>query len=260
MLEFEKIRRKRTQELKEEDWKDLQTAEDRRKEKRLYKWFLRIPYIMLGLSMLMTIYPGTWFVSNVTFYIWIMLLIMTLVSMIAIPFVHRIRYPIKLSTMVGYPILIYLSLFLVFVLGLTCVPITINNETAQKFTLDRQYSLDFVYYSSFETTEDNLWNVVALTPIAEYKYSKEINGRTVLELPSTYGASSLVYSSVKFPSRIDGLVLNRNVKGFFDASELDVIYYYGGSECSVYSNNNLIVYYRGDRPMWGNHFTYIEMD
>ena len=109
----------RTEELKAEDWKDLQRAEDRKKEKQMYNWFLRIPYIMLFSSLAMTLYPGTWFVSNVTFYIWIILLIATLISIVAIPMIHKLRYPIDVKKMINIPALMYLSLFVIFVVEIS---------------------------------------------------------------------------------------------------------------------------------------------
>ena len=217
---------------------------------------------MLFASLAMTLYPGTWFVSNVTFYIWIMLLILTLASIVVVPLVHKTRYPLNTKKMITIPALTYISLFFVFVIGLTSVPITINGDKAIKFTNNRQYSMNFVYYSTFDSTEDDSWSVVAFTPLAEIRFSKKINNKTFLRLPNEHNGNYLTYSSLILPKRIEGIIIegDGDTSAYINAKGVNEVYAYGVNSMNINSNENVTVYYSGVKPECYSCHNFIKID
>ena len=198
--QFEKIRKQRNKELKQKNWKDLQTNPAKKKQKILYNLFLASPYILSLIALCMLFDKRTWFLYDPRFILFIIFSSLALITTITIICVQTKLYTLKPLLNTAFPIALILISIGSFVICHTVIPITILGETAYNTPYSRFYN-GFVYGEL-----NDGYCMVRYNDNLEY-YTKTINGEKHLILPNEIDGKKICDFAIFIPENIDVVYL-----------------------------------------------------
>ena len=198
--QFEKIRKQRNKELKQKNWKDLQTNPAKKKQKILYNLFLASPYILSLIALCMLFDKRTWFSAEPLFGFFILFISLSFCMFILTLCIQTNLYNLKLLINTIFPCALILISVFSFVLCHTVVPVTIYGAPAFKLPSAKYYN--GLMYSVPEKGYCNVYNNGTL----EY-FTKEINGEKHLIFPDEINGMKINQFSIMIPDDIDVVCL-----------------------------------------------------
>lgn len=272
--QFEKIRKQRNKELKQKNWKDLQTNPAKKKQKILYNLFLASPYILSLIALCMLFDKRTWFLYDPRFVICIIFMTLSLASTITTLCIQIKNYGLKPLLNIVFPFTFVVISVSSFIVCHTAIPISLDGYYARNFAHYSYYN-GFIYWPN-----DSKYIDLATNDNLSY-YTKEINGEkhliipeeimdkkitdltlivpkdvTVVSLPNLYCSEENSSSHITLQIHI-----NSKLKAIY-CKNVDDIYGWMYDD-SRYSNNDKItipIYFSSTIPQYvDSHFTNIQI-
>lgn len=213
--EFQKIQKQKTKEIKNNNWKDIQTNPKKKLKKLLYYTLLCLPLLFWIPALIMLFTPHYWLKVNK-----VVLLTPAIISTAIVMIINLCKYRIHLITHIILPFIISILLIICHIVSNYVVPLTITGKTAEEFG-SWSYSKG-LYYSELKN-EVHIHNFKSLKDLNKYNYIYEKNGVVYFELPNEFNGKPITYVYFEqIPDEVEILIIPKYFDRIYSTPEITV--------------------------------------
>ena len=205
-VEFEKIQKKRSKELKKKRWKDL--LKSKGPKKYFYLLFLYSPYLLGALSLIFSFLIPTRFSKEPEFAIFIAFVITLLTMSIITMQVQRYKFGINPFIQIIIPFSLVAISMSSYMICLFCIPLDSTGRPANSAGWSWAKYHNGIIYTDEIPNQATISNII---PSEVDKYIKKVDGKKYLMVPETIKGENVWSVSIDIPKDVNAVVYPKNV-------------------------------------------------